>query len=155
MNIEKIDTPEKYIKLQPIERQKVLENLRKVINANIPKGFVETIQYGSIGYVVPHALYPKGYHTNPKEPLPFMAIANQKGYVAVYHLGVYVSKPLLDWFVKSYEELNIGKLDMGKSCIRFRKLDKVPYELIGELCSKISVEEYIKFYEEAKIVNKD
>jgi len=116
----------------------------------LPEGFQETIQYGMIGYVVPHTLYPKGYHVNPKEPLPFIALANQKGYVAFYHLGIYADKLLHEWFAKSYELLNIGKLDMGKSCIRFKKIDKIPFDLVGELCSKLTVEEYIKAYESSK-----
>jgi hypothetical protein len=145
-----IDTAESYIIIHPIERQEALEKLRQVIKINLPEGFQETIQYGMIGYVVPHTLYPKGYHVNPKEPLPFIALANQKGYIAFYHLGIYADKSLLDWFVKSYESLNIGKLDMGKSCIRFKKIDKIPLELIGELCSKLSVKDYIKIYEANK-----
>ena len=145
-----IDTAESYIAIQPIERQEALEKLRQVIRMNLPEGFQETIQYGMIGYVVPHTLYPKGYHVNPKEPLPFIALANQKGYIAFYHLGIYADKSLLDWFVKSYESLNIGKLDMGKSCIRFKKIDKIPYDLVGGLCSKLTVEEYTKIYESNK-----
>jgi hypothetical protein len=144
------DTAESYVGIQPIERQEALHRVRKVIKMNLPKGFQETIQYGMIGYVVPHTLYPNGYHVDPKEPLPFIALANQKGYIAFYHLGIYADKSLLDWFVKSYRELNIGKLDMGKSCIRFKKIDKIPYELIGELCSKLTVEDYIKIYEANK-----
>jgi hypothetical protein len=145
-----IDTAESYIAIQPVERQVELEKLRQVIKINLPEGFQETIQYGMIGYVVPHTLYPKGYHVNPKEPLPFIALANQKGYIAFYHLGIYADKSMLDWFVKSYEALNIGKLDMGKSCIRYKKMDKIPLELIGELCSKLSVKDYIKIYEANK-----
>lgn len=143
-------TPEDYIAMQPIERQVALEQLRQVIQANLPEGYQETIQYGMIGYVVPHTLYSKGYHVNPKEPLPFIALANQKGYIAFYHLGIYADQSLLEWFVKSYEALNIGKLDMGKSCIRFKKIDKLPLELVGELCSKLTVEAYIQMYEANK-----
>lgn len=141
------ETPEGYIQLQPIERQEVLERLRQVIKVNLPEGFQETIQYGMIAFVIPHALYPKGYHVNPSEPLLFIGLANQKGYISFYHLGIYVDPSLLAWFIKSYKALNIGKLDMGKSCIRFRKIDKIPFELIGELCTKISAEEYMRIYE--------
>jgi hypothetical protein len=143
-------TPEDYIEKQPIERQAALKSLRQTILNNLPQGFQETLQYGMIGYVVPHEIYPEGYHVNPKEPLPFMALANQKGYIAFYHLGIYADSSLLEWFIKSYEALNIGKLDMGKSCIRFKKIDKIPVELIGELCSKLSVEAYVNTYEANK-----
>ena len=145
-----IITPEDYIKYQPIERQIALKSLRKTILDNLPSGFKEMIQYGMIGYVVPHEIYPMGYHVNSKEPLPFMALANQKGYIALYHMGIYADRSLLDWFKKSYEDLNIGKLDMGKSCIRFKRIDKIPLELIGELCSKLSVDTYVSIYEANK-----
>ncbi|MDF2510140.1 MAG: hypothetical protein K0S04_6 [Herbinix sp.] len=145
-----IITPEDYIKYQPIERQTALISLRTTILNNLPQGFKEIIQYGMIGYVVPHEIYPLGYHVNAKEPLPFMGLANQKGYIALYHMGIYADSSLLDWFKKSYEELNIGKLDMGKSCIRFKRIDKIPLELIGELCSKMSVDVYVSIYEANK-----
>ncbi len=143
----KINTPDEYILNQPVERQEVLKKLRRVINSSLPEGFAETIQYDMISYVVPHELYREGYHVNPKEPLPFLALANQKGYVALYHMGIYMKEPLMKWFSESYARLNIGKLDMGKSCIRFKNIDKIPYELIAELCSKMSVDEYIEVYE--------
>jgi len=145
-----IITPDDYIKLQPPERQSALESLRITIKKCLPNGFEETIQYGMIGYVVPHSLYPQGYHVNPKEPLPFIALANQKGYIAFYHLGMYADKPLLEWFVKSYEALRIGKLDMGKSCVRLKKMEQIPYELIGELCAKLTFEDYVNLYEANK-----
>lgn len=150
IKIEQLNTPEDYVKSQPLERREALDCLRQVIRMNLPEGFQETIQYGMIGYVVPHTLYPKGYHANPKEPLPYITLANQKGFIALYHLGIYADKALFEWFVKSYEALKIGKLDMGKSCIRFKKIDKVPFDLIGELCAKLSVEEYVYIYEENK-----
>lgn len=138
---------------QIIERQKALESLRYTILSNLPQGFKEIIQYGMIGYVVPHEIYPEGYHVNPKDSLPFMELANQKGYIAFYHLGIYADRSLLEWFVKSYEALNIGKIDMGKSCIRFKRMDKIPLELVGELCSKMSVESYVSIYEANKPKN--
>lgn len=142
-----IEIPEDYIKCQPLERQAALETLRRTILNNLPQGFKEIIQYGMIGYVVPHEIYPMGYHVNSMEPLPFMGLANQKGYIALYHMGIYADTSLLEWFQKSYEDLNIGKLDMGKSCIRFKYIDKIPLELIGELCSKMSVDTYVRIYE--------
>jgi len=152
MNNEKqsINSPDEYIMNQHSERREILEKLRKTIKNNLPEGFAETMQYGMISYVVPHNLHPAGYHVNTKEPLPFLALANQKGYIALYHMGIYMNEPLLKWFTNSYKELNIGKLDMGKSCIRFKNLDKIPYKLIGELCSKMSVEEYVRLYEKNK-----
>ncbi len=145
-----IITPDDYIKNQPIERQTALKSLRKTILNNLPQGFKEIFHYGMIGYVVPHEIYPMGYHVNSKEPLPFMGLANQKGYIALYHMGIYADGALLEWFKKSYEDLNIGKLDMGKSCIRFKRIDIIPLELIGELCSKISVDNYVSIYESNK-----
>jgi hypothetical protein len=141
------NSPEDYIKRQPEERQEPLKSLRQVINKNIPKGFNEVIKYGMIGYVVPHSLYSKGYHVNPNDPLPFIGLANQKNYIAFYHMGIYADKSLLGWFVSSYEKLKIGKLDMGKSCIRFKKIHMIPYDLIGELCSKLTVDDYVSIYE--------
>jgi hypothetical protein len=145
-----ITTPDDYIKCQPLERQEALKSLSRTISNNLPQGFKEIIQYGMIGYVVPHEIYPAGYHVNSKEPLPFMGLANQKGYIALYHMGIYADKSLLDWFQKSYESLNIGKLDMGKSCIRFKRADNIPLELIGDLCSKMSVDTYVRIYEASR-----
>lgn len=122
-------------------------NLREIIKEKIPKGFQETISYGMIGYVVPHSRYPDGYHCSPELPLPFMNIASQKNFVAVYHMGVYAKKELLDWFTNEYPKHCKRKLDMGKSCIRFKYMDDVPYKLIGELASKMTVDEWIGMYE--------
>ena len=146
-------SPESYIDQQPVERQIVLRNIRSVILANLPFGFVEVIQYGMIGYVVPHTLYPSGYHVNPKEPLPFMGLANQKNYIALYHLGIYAQQQLLKWFELEYAAQNIGKLDMGKSCIRFKNLTHVPIELIAELCQRMSLTEYVALYEKNRNSN--
>jgi hypothetical protein len=142
--------PEDYINQQPKDRIDALKKIRQIINNSLPKGFEETTQheYNMIGYVVPKSIYPPGYHVTPKEPLPFLALANQKHFIALYHLGIYANSELLEWFQNAYQELDIGKLDMGKSCIRFNNINKIPYDLIGELCSKVSVEDYIKIYEE-------
>jgi hypothetical protein len=109
------------------------------------------IQYAMIGFVVPHSRYPQGYHVNPKEPLPFIELANKKGHIALYHMGIYADESLLQWFYNEYAALKIGKLDMGKSCIRFRKMDKIPYDLIAALCTKMTVDDYIKIYEAHKL----
>ena len=145
--ISKAATPDEYIESLPEERKVVMSALRKEIKKNLPRGFAETMGYGSMGWVVPHSLYPSGYHCDPKLPLPFLGIASQKHFVAVYHMGVYADKELLDWFTKEYAKQVKGKLDMGKSCIRFKKMDQIPYKLIGELASKMTPKDWIEIYE--------
>ena len=136
-----------YISQVPEDRKETLTKLSEVINSNIPKGFEEGIQYGMIGYYVPHSLYPSGYHCTPEIPLPFMSFASQKNSINLYHMGIYSIKELHDWFVVEYPKYSKRKLDMGKSCIRFKKPEDIPYELIGELASKITVDEWIALYE--------
>ncbi len=145
----KANTPEEYIAQIPEERKEPLKKLRKVILDNLPKGFEESIQYGMIGYVVPHSIYPDGYHCDPKIPLPFMNIASQKNFIAVYSSSLYAQKEFYDWFVAEYPKYSKRKLDMGKSCVRFKKVEDIPYELIGELASKMTVNEWISLYESA------
>lgn len=140
-------TPEQYIEQLPGERKEAISKLRKVILENLPKGFSEEMSYGMIGYVVPRSIYPDGYHANPELPLPFINIASQKNHIAVYHSGIYAEKNLMDWFVQEYPKHNSKKLDMGKSCLRFKKPDEIPYELIGQLAGKMTVEEWIEIYE--------
>ena len=140
-------TPDEYIDQLPEDRKDPISKLRKIINQNIDKGFSEEINYGMIDWVVPHSLYPDGYHCNPKLPLPFLSIASQKKFVAVYHMGIYASPKLLDWFVSKYLKHCSNKLDMGKSCVRFKKIENIPYDLIGELVAKMSVKDWIKLYE--------
>ena len=144
-------TPEEYINALPVDRKEVISEIRKVILKNLPKGFKECISYGMLGYVVPHTKYPKGYHCDPKLPLPFMNIASQKNFVAIYNMGVYADSKLLKWFTNEYPKHSKAKLDMGKSCIRFKKLDQIPYELIGELATKITVDNWIELYEKSFI----
>lgn len=139
--------PDDYIDKIPEERKEAMTKLRLVIKKNIPAGFEETISYGMIGYVVPHDIYPTGYHCKPELPLPFIHIASQKNFIAIYHMGIYTDKVLLDWFVSEFPKHSSLKLDMGKSCIRFKKPDQIPFELIGELASKMTCEEWIKIYE--------
>lgn len=141
------NTPEQYIQQLPEERKNAFEKLRNVILQNLPKGFSETISYGMITYVVPHSLYPDGYHCNPSQALPFISIASQKNFIALYHMGLYANEDLLNWFTKEYPNHTKAKLDMGKSCIRFKKVDQIPYKLIGELCSKITPKQWIEIYE--------
>ncbi len=142
----KANTPEEYIAQLPEDRKEVIKKLRAVIQKNLPKGFEECINYGMIGYVVPHFIYPDGYHCTPELPLPFMNIAWQKNFVAVYHMGIYAKKELYDWFVSEYSKHCTTKPDMGKSCIRFKKIEKIPYDLIAELCTKLSVDDWINVY---------
>lgn len=125
-----------------------------VVKENIPEGFEWGFGYGMPGYDVPFSLYPDGYHCNPEQPLPFIGLAIQKQHIGLYHMGIYMDDDLLNWFTKEYADLNIGKLDMGKSCIRLKNPNKIPYDLIGELVTKITPEEYIKRYQESLSMNK-
>lgn len=143
----KATSPEDYINQVPEERQSTLKKLRKTINDHLSKGFEEGIQYGMIGYFIPHSKYPNGYHCNPDEPLPFMSFASQKNSVNLYHMGIYAQKELHDWFVAEYPKHCKRKLDMGKSCIRFKDMNDIPYELIGQLASKMSADEWMNLYE--------
>jgi hypothetical protein len=113
----------------------------------LPEGFEAAISYGGLGYVVPHSLYAPGYHCKPIEPLPFAGIASQKNSINLYHMGIYSKPALLEWFVAEYPKHSAQKLDMGKSCIRFKKVNDIPFELIGELMTKMSVQEWIEIYE--------
>lgn len=141
-------TPDEYISKVPEECKAAVSKLRETVKANLPKGFEECINYGMIGYVVPHSLCADGYHCNPKLPLPFASIASQKNFVAFYHSGIYADKNLLDWFVGEYPKYVSTKLDMGKSCIRFKDIQNIPYKLIGELCQKMTPQEWINIYEQ-------
>lgn len=140
-------TPDAYIESLPEDRKQAMTKLRKQILKHIPPGFEEMMGYGMMGYAIPHSLYPAGYHCDPKQPLPFMGIASQKNFIAVYHMGVYADPGLLKWFTENYTRYTKARLDMGKSCIRFKKPDQIPYELIGELAGKITAAEWIAIYE--------
>ncbi|MCH7827028.1 MAG: DUF1801 domain-containing protein [Bacteroidetes bacterium] len=150
----KVKTVKEYIDSLPADRKKTVLKLRQSVKKNLPKGFKEEMSYGMIGYVVPHSLYPEGYHCNPKLPLPFINIASQKNFIALYHMGVYSDKKLLDWFTKEWKKQTDLKLDMGKSCIRFKKIDRIPYELMGILASKMTPGNWIKLYESSIKRNK-
>lgn len=136
-------TPEAYIAQLPQPRRNAVAALRKTVRDHLPEGFEETMQYGMITYVVPHALYPAGYRANPSDPLPFISIGSQKQYLSLYHMGLYAFPEHLAWFQNAYAATGIGRLDMGKSCIRFKNEDKIPFDLIGQLCGRISVQDYI------------
>ncbi|MEZ4724393.1 MAG: DUF1801 domain-containing protein [Candidatus Kapaibacterium sp.] len=141
------NNPIDYISKLPEERQVAMSRLRQTILDNLPKGFEETMSYGMIGYVVPHSIYPDGYHCTPELPLPFMSIASQKNFIALYHMGIYADKELYDWFVAEYPKHVKTKLDMGKSCIRFKKIETIPYDLIADLCTRMTVKQWIELYE--------
>ncbi len=141
------NTIQEYISQLPEDRKEAIENLRKIISENLPKGFKEEMSYGMIGFVVPKSIYPKGYHCSPELPLPFLNIASQKNSINIYHMGIYADEKLLNWFVSEFPKHSKKKLDMGKSCMRFKKSEDIPYELIGELASKITPEQWIEMYE--------
>ena len=141
------NTVDEYINQLPEERKLVITKLRNVIEQNIPKGFVEQINYNFPSFVVPHSLYPDGYHCDPKLPLPFLSIASQKNFVALYHMGLYANPEIYAWFIAEYPKHCKRKLDMGKSCVRFKKMDDIPYELIGELMRKMTPQQWIEIYE--------
>jgi uncharacterized protein YdhG (YjbR/CyaY superfamily) len=140
-------TPEDYISKLPEERKEAITKLREEINKNINNGFHEEINYGMIGWVVPHSVYPDGYHCTPTDPLPFMNIASQKNHIAVYHMGIYSDEKVLNWFKDEYQKVAKVKLNMGKSCIRFKKPEHIPYELIGKLAGRMTAQHWIDIYE--------
>ncbi len=143
------NSPEEYIAALPEDRQPVIKKLRETLLANLPDGFEEQIAYGMISYVVPLSRYPQGYHVKKGEPLPFISLASQKNHIALYHMGIYGDPNLLEWFTAEYAQRVPTKLDMGKSCIRFKNADHIPYELVAKLCRKITVDEHISHYEAA------
>ena len=142
----KASTPEEYFEQLPEDRKEAVGTLREVIRKNLPEGYEERVD-GMIHFVVPFSLYPNGYHCPPKQPLPFLSIASQKNFVALYHMGIYADPELLKWFTDEYPKHSKLKLDMGKSCIRFKKIEQIPYELIGQLVSKMTPERWIGIYE--------
>jgi Domain of unknown function (DU1801) len=143
----KAELPQDYIDALPEDRKQAINELRKILLTNLPNGFSEEMSYGMLGYVVPHTLYPQGYHCNPKLPLPFISLASQKNFIALYHMGLYADKDLFDWFMTEYPKHSKAKLDMGKSCLRFKKVGDIPFQLIGELASKMSPQDWIACYE--------
>ncbi len=135
-----------YIASLPKERQTIIKRIQTVMAENMPTGFEESFAYGMLGYSVPFSIYPAGYHTNPTLPVPFIGLASQKNNIAFYHMGLYMNEEVLKWFISEYPKHCKQKLDMGKSCIRFKKMDDIPYGLISELCQKITVDEYLTAY---------
>ena len=144
-------TPDEYIAELPDERKSAMTKLRETILQNLPEGFVEEMNYGMIGYVVPHSIYPKGYGANPKLPLGMLNIASQKNDITMHHMGLYSDKKLLEWFESEYPKHSKTKLDMGKGCVHFKKTENIPFDLIAELVKKISVADWIETYEERHV----
>jgi hypothetical protein len=142
-----VTTVQAYLDLCPVEQKDSFLQLRNVIVEHLPLWFEECINYGMIGYVVPHLLYPDGYHCDPKLPLPFLWLAYQKNSINFYHMGIYADDSLLEWFQSTRSDDSTRKLDMGKSCMRFKYYHEIPYALIGELVEKMSVQEWITLYE--------
>ncbi len=131
----------------PEDRKAHFTRLRDAIREHIPDGFEESYQYGMISYVVPHSVYPPGYHVDPSIPLPFISISNRKNFIALYHMGIYADGELLQWFEQEYPKHSKRKLDMGKSCIRFKKPEEIPFELLEELFSKMTADKWVTVYE--------
>jgi uncharacterized protein YdhG (YjbR/CyaY superfamily) len=143
----KAEIPQDYVDALPEDRKAVITKIRQLIIENLPEGFKEVMGYGMLSYVVPHSTYPAGYHCNPKDPLPFISLASQKNFIALYYMGWGVHEGLLTWFTSEYAKQCKTKLDMGKSCIRFKKLEDIPYNLIAELVSKVTVPQWVEYYE--------
>ena len=147
--ISKAVTVDEYINELPEERREAILKLRQLLKSKLPKGFQEQMAYGMITYVVPHSLYPQGYHCKPEQALPFISLGSQKNYIALHHMGLYANETLLNWFQTEYAKASKYKLDMGKGCVRFKKPEHIPYELIAELAEKVSVKDWISEYEKA------
>lgn len=141
------DNPDHYVTRIPEERQAVFNELRIIIKNNMPPELQECISYGKVGYVVPKSIYPAGYHCSPELPLPFANLASQKNNISFYHMGLYANEDLMLWFKEEYAKRSKYKLDMGKSCVRFKRMDDIPVELIGELMGKMSTQEWVTTYE--------
>ncbi|MFT6034803.1 MAG: hypothetical protein ACJAT1_000967 [Marivirga sp.] len=143
-----VNTPDQYLESLPADRKDAIAKLREILKRSLPPGYKETMGYGMLAYVVPKSIYPAGYHANPALPLPFINLASQKNFIAIYHMGLYADKQLLNWFKEEYAKLMPTKLDMGKSCIRFKNMSNIPYDLITELVTKMKVEDWIDLYEQ-------
>ena len=144
----KAATPDEYIESLPFDRKGTIRAIRNAINSNIPDGFEEGMCYGMIGWYVPHSIFPAGYHCDPSKPLMLISLASQKNHMALYHMGLYAG-PHLDWFRKEWPKHSSKKMDMGKSCLRFKRAEEVPIELIGELATKFTPQQWVEAYQSA------
>ena len=147
------DSIQDYLSKVPEERKEAFTKLFETISKNLPKGFQTNLSYGMIGWSVPLETFPAGYHCSPGTPLPFINLASQKNFIALYHMGIYANDELLNWFVEEYPKHSRRKLDMGKSCIRFKKPDEIPFELIAELSKRMTPKDWISIYE--KMLNRE
>lgn len=152
--ISKAATVAEYLAELPEDRRKAIEAVRRVIRKNLGKGYEEGMQYGAIGYYVPHKLYPPGYHCDPRQPLPFAGLGSQKNYMSFGLMCVYY-RPESEALFRSEWAATGKKLDMGKVCIRFKKLDDVPLEVIGSAVARVPVAQFIEFYEAAIQKNRE
>ena len=144
----KATTVAAYLKELPDDRRKAIKAIRKEIRAHLPKGYKEGMQYGGIGYFLPHSKYPSGYHCDPNEPLPFAGIASQKNHIGLYLFFVYTSPKLETAFRNDWLKAK-KKLDMGKSCVRFKKIEDVPLDVVGRAFAGVSKDEFVDFYEKS------
>ena len=144
----KVQSINEYLNQLPEDKAEAVKKLHQLIIQTMPKGFEACMNYGMIGYVVPHQIYPQGYHCDPKLPLPFMSLAAQKNAISFYHMGIYADENLMNWFKEEYAKLVKTKLDMGKSCIRLKKPDQIPFDLIKQLVSKMTPKDWIQLYEQ-------
>lgn len=135
-------TVDEYLAALPPDRRTALSAVRDVILTNLPAGYEEVMQYGMVGYVVPHSIYPAGYHCDPTKPLTYAMLGSQKNHMAIYLMSVYGHKETEAWFRKAYQTKG-KKLDMGKSCVRFKKLEQLPLEAIGQVIARTPVDKYI------------
>ena len=142
------DSIKDYINSLASDRKTTITQLINVIEQNIPKGFEKVMNYGMPSFVIPHSIYPNGYHCDTTLPLPFIGVSNQKSSISLHHMGLYADPELLNWFKSEYPKHSNTKLDMGKSCIRFKKFNEIPYELIGILSNKMTVKNWIDIYEQ-------
>ncbi|MDX1418321.1 MAG: DUF1801 domain-containing protein [Rubricoccaceae bacterium] len=144
-----LDERDAYLEALPPERQDAVRRLLDTLRHHLPEGFEETMAYGMPAFVVPHSRYPDGYHCDPEQPLPFVSVANQKGHVGLYHMGIYADPDLLDWFQTEWPNHVPTKLDMGKACIRFKRMDRIPYDLVAQLAERVTPDDWIERYEAA------
>ncbi|MBL8809425.1 MAG: DUF1801 domain-containing protein [Planctomycetaceae bacterium] len=142
----KATTVDQYLKEIPADRRNDINAVRGVLKANLPEGYEEIMQYGMIGYVVPHRLFPQGYHCDPRQPLCFAGLASQKNHLSLYLMPLYGESPELTWFETEWKKSG-KKLDMGKCCIRFKKADDIPIDLIGKLVARWPVSRWTEIYQ--------
>jgi len=138
---------ETYLNSLSKDRKESVQKIIKVVEDNIPFGYSKIMNYNMPSFVIPHSIYPDGYHVTPVLPLPFIGVASQKNHIGFYHMGLYANPKLLDWFISEYPKFCTSKLDMGKSCVKFKNMNNIPYELIGELSKQMTTKEWINIYE--------